>query len=131
MAINPLMTCNDCPACNSGNHHLCGTRELIGMRYPGAFAEQIMVPDANLTALTDHLSFSEAALAEPVAVAVRAVEIRRVPAQRRIRGSSSSAAPPSACLSRKASRGRASPRPMLSVAACWTISASPGYDLCE
>ena len=75
VAINPLMTCNDCPACDSGNHHLCGTRELIGMRYPGAFAEQVMVPDANLTALADHLSFSVAALAEPAAVAVRAVEI--------------------------------------------------------
>lgn len=75
VAVNPLMTCNDCPACDSGNHHLCGTRELIGMRYPGAFAEQVMVPDANLTVLADHLSFSEAALAEPAAVAVRAVEI--------------------------------------------------------
>ena len=51
VAINPLMTCNECPACNSGNHHLCGTRELIGMRHPGAFAEQVMVPDANLTVL--------------------------------------------------------------------------------
>ena len=75
VAINPLMTCNECPACNSGNHHLCGTRELIGMRHPGAFAEQVMVPDANLTVLADHLSFSEAALAEPAAVAVRVVEI--------------------------------------------------------
>ena len=34
-----------------------------------------MVPDANLTVLADHLSFSEAALAEPTAVAVRVVEI--------------------------------------------------------
>ncbi len=75
VAINPLMACNDCPACDGGNHHLCGSRELIGMRYPGAFAEQVMVPDANLTVLADHLSFSEAALAEPTAVAVRVVEI--------------------------------------------------------
>ena len=75
VAVNPLMTCHDCPACDSGNHNLCGTRALIGMRYPGAFAEQVMVPDVNLTVLADHLSFSEAALAEPTAVAVRAVEI--------------------------------------------------------
>ena len=40
VAIKPLMTCNDCPACNSGNDHLCGTRELIDMHYSGAFAEQ-------------------------------------------------------------------------------------------
>ena len=75
VAINPLMSCHDCDACDSGNHHLCASRELIGMRYPGAFAEQVMVPDGNLTPLADHLSFSEAALAEPTAVAVRVVEI--------------------------------------------------------
>ena len=75
VAINPLMTCNHCPACDSGNHHLCGMRKLIGMRYPGAFAEQVMVPDTNLTVLADHLSFSEAPLAEPAAVAVRVSEI--------------------------------------------------------
>ena len=36
-----------------------------------AFAEQVMVPDANLTVLADHLSFSEVTLAKPAAVAVR------------------------------------------------------------
>ena len=75
VAINPLMSCNDCDFCGSGNHHLCASRELIGMRYPEAFAKQVMVPDAKLTVLADNLSFSEAALAEPTAVAVRVVEI--------------------------------------------------------
>ena len=44
VAINPLMTCNDCPACNIGNHHLCGTRELIGMRYPGFLPDRQWCP---------------------------------------------------------------------------------------
>ena len=57
----------------SGNRHLCATRELIGMRYPGAFAEQVLIPDSNLTRLDDSLSFQNAALAEPLAVAVRTV----------------------------------------------------------
>ncbi|MGC6454761.1 MAG: alcohol dehydrogenase catalytic domain-containing protein [Candidatus Puniceispirillaceae bacterium] len=73
VAINPLMSCGTCQACTSGNRHLCGSRELIGMRYPGAFAEQVMIPDANLTRLDDSLSFQDAALAEPLAVAVRTV----------------------------------------------------------
>lgn len=73
VAINPLIACGDCPACASGDLHLCGTRELIGMRYPGAFAETVMVPDANLTRLDDSLSFDDAALAEPLAVAVRTI----------------------------------------------------------
>ncbi len=75
VAINPLMSCNDCDFCDSGNHHLCTSRELIGMRYPGAFAEQVMIPESNLTRLDDHLSFQDAALAEPLAVAVRTVGV--------------------------------------------------------
>ena len=37
VAINPLMTCGVCDRCTSGNEHLCPSRELIGMRVPGAF----------------------------------------------------------------------------------------------
>ena len=36
VAINPLMTCGDCDFCNSGDEHLCPSRELIGIRVPGA-----------------------------------------------------------------------------------------------
>ena len=75
VAINPLMTCGSCPACISGATHLCPSRELIGMRVPGAFAEQISVKTANLTVLPDHLSFARAALAEPLACAVHAVRL--------------------------------------------------------
>ena len=41
VAINPLMTCGDCDFCSSGDEHLCASRELIGMRVPGAFAEKL------------------------------------------------------------------------------------------
>ena len=75
VAINPLISCLECSDCLAGDHHLCSSRELIGMRYPGAFAEQVRVPDRNLTALDDSLSFEVAALAEPTAVAVRVVRL--------------------------------------------------------
>ena len=77
VAINPLVTCLDCGACRAGDIHLCGKRELIGMRYPGAFAEQLRIPDRNLTVIDDGLSFEAAALAEPTAVAVRTVGLTR------------------------------------------------------
>ncbi len=73
VAINPLMTCGDCDACNSGNEHLCPQRELIGMRVPGAFAEQVAINNKNLTPIADGLSFENAALAEPLACAVNSV----------------------------------------------------------
>ena len=75
VAINPLITCLDCPACHAGDVHLCASRELIGMRYPGAFAEQLRIPHRNLTPLEDGMAFEAAALAEPAAVAVRVVRL--------------------------------------------------------
>ncbi len=75
IAINPLMECGTCEACSSGNEHLCLDRELIGMRVPGAFAEKIAIAEKNIYPIPDHLSFQEAALAEPLAVCVHAVKI--------------------------------------------------------
>ena len=75
VAINPLMTCGDCASCNSGREHLCPERELIGMRVPGAFAEKVAIAERNLTVLPDHLSFAEAALAEPLACSVHGVRL--------------------------------------------------------
>ena len=51
------------------------TRELLGMRVPGGFAEQVAVNESNVTVIADHLTFDEAALAEPLACAVHAVRL--------------------------------------------------------
>jgi len=73
VAINPLMTCGICAACTSGNEHLCGKRELIGMRVPGAFAEKVAIDERNLSPIPNTLSSVDAALTEPLACAVNAV----------------------------------------------------------
>ncbi|MDC1382560.1 alcohol dehydrogenase catalytic domain-containing protein [Candidatus Puniceispirillum sp.] len=75
VAINPLMTCGDCIFCNNGNEHLCLKRELIGMRVPGAFSERLAIDVRNLNVIADNLSFTEAALVEPLACSVHAVRI--------------------------------------------------------
>ena len=75
VAINPLMTCGTCVCCVSGNEHLCAQRELIGMRVPGAFAEQVAITSQNLNVLPDDFSFVEAALAEPLACSLHAVRL--------------------------------------------------------
>jgi len=75
IAINPLMTCGVCDFCKSGREHLCEKRELIGMRAPGAFAEAVAIKEENIFPIPDHLSFDQAALAEPLAVCVHAVRI--------------------------------------------------------
>lgn len=74
VTINPLVVCGTCPACESGRSHLCPERQIISMPpRPGAFAQMVRIPERNLVAIPDHLSFIHAALAEPVAVAYHAV----------------------------------------------------------
>ena len=75
VAVNPLMVCSSCPYCLCGRDNLCPERELIGMRLPGAYAEQVAVADDNLYPVADALSSEDAALAEPLACAVHAVRL--------------------------------------------------------
>jgi len=75
VAVNPLMTCGACDFCTSGATHLCPERELIGMRVPGGFAQYVSVKTHNLTALSDNISLTNAALAEPLACSVHAMHL--------------------------------------------------------
>ncbi|MEM6974555.1 MAG: alcohol dehydrogenase catalytic domain-containing protein [Pseudomonadota bacterium] len=75
VAINPLMTCGRCAACRNGREHLCPNREMLGMRVPGAFAEAVVIAEANLKPLPDHLPDCAAVVAEPLAVAVHAARL--------------------------------------------------------
>ena len=75
VVLNPLMSCGNCLTCNAGMEHLCASRELLGMRLSGAFAQQVIINESNLTAISDNLQDSDAALAEPLACAVNAVQL--------------------------------------------------------
>jgi len=75
VAVNPLMRCGTCPACSSGAEHLCASRELIGMRVPGAFAEAVAVDTANLTVLPEEVNLADIALAEPLACALHTIHL--------------------------------------------------------
>ncbi len=75
-AVNPLVTCGECPQCRSGFQHLCATRQIISMPpRPGAFAEFVTVPERNIVLLPPGADLGKAALAEPIAVAWHAVRI--------------------------------------------------------
>src|SRR5690606_33602112 len=72
VAVAPNMGCGHRDLCVSGNTHLCEDYRAFGINMPGAFAEFLVVPEAairqgNVVAIPDHLSFEEAALAEPLA----------------------------------------------------------------
>ena len=64
------VTCGVCDACRSGNWRYCKEFEEIGFKRNGAYAEYIDVPVYGLVELPDGLPFTNAALAEPLGVAL-------------------------------------------------------------
>jgi len=80
--VNPLIACGHCDYCEGGRANLCEKRELIGMYRPGAFAERIAVPAKNLIAVPEGMDAAHAALTEPAATAVHAVNLAAKAAHR-------------------------------------------------
>lgn len=72
-AVFPLLPCMKCEACQIGEYAQCNDYNYFGSRCDGGFAEYIAVPLWNLVMVPDSLSYEEAAMAEPAAVAVHAL----------------------------------------------------------
>ena len=75
VVLNPLVTCGSCADCQGGRSNLCRSRELIGMRLQGAFAEQVALPARNLIPVPDGMDPAVAALTEPCATAWHALAL--------------------------------------------------------
>ena len=69
----PLVSCGACPRCREGRPNVCPTRRLMGMDFPGGFAEAFTIPATQLRRPPDALDDLTAALAEPLANAVHVV----------------------------------------------------------
>lgn len=65
--------CGRCAACLSGNRQLCRQLAVMGLMMDGALAEAVNVPASMCAELPDGLPDEAGALAESLAVAVRAV----------------------------------------------------------
>jgi len=75
VAGNPLAGCGSCRLCTAGQENLCPRRTLIGIHHPGAFADLVAAPAANLRALPDGVTARAGALVEPLANGVHAVRL--------------------------------------------------------
>ncbi len=73
VVVNPLASCGHCDHCLGGRANLCLQRDLIGMYRPGAFAEQLTIGADQLLPVADGMPAEEAALTEPAATAVHAI----------------------------------------------------------
>ncbi len=82
VTFDSMISCGRCHFCRRGRINLCDNRRVLGVscaefRQDGAFAEYVAVPRHIVFALPESVSFEQAAMVEPVSVAVHAA--RRVP----------------------------------------------------
>jgi L-iditol 2-dehydrogenase len=83
VTFDSTVFCGSCPFCRRGEINLCDRREVLGVscgeyRRAGAFAEFVAVPERIAHRLPPSLSFAEAAMLEPTAVALHAVAVSQV-----------------------------------------------------
>ena len=83
---NPVIACQDCPACRAGSQENCANRRVIGVdpTISAAFAELILVPSGNVVLLPDDLPPEYGALVEPLAVGFHAARRGGVAAEDRV-----------------------------------------------
>ncbi|HYZ79806.1 MAG TPA: alcohol dehydrogenase catalytic domain-containing protein [Solirubrobacteraceae bacterium] len=84
VAVLPFAQCGSCDACLAGNEQVCPSAVPngvgLGTGRPGAYAERLVVDERMLFALPDQVSDRAGTLVEPLAVAVRAVDVAELPA---------------------------------------------------
>ena len=80
VGVFPLIPCHECAPCKQQSFEMCRNYSYLGSRRNGGFAEYVAVPVDNLLELPGGVSYEEAAMLEPMAVAVHAM--RRIPWQK-------------------------------------------------
>lgn len=78
VGIFPLIPCRNCQQCQRGHYEMCSNYDYLGSRRDGGFAEYVSVPIWNMIPLSDNISFTSAALLEPLAVALHAVKMGNI-----------------------------------------------------
>lgn len=73
VGVFPLIPCGECAPCRKKQYEMCRHYNYLGSRCDGGFAEYVAVPVWNLIELPGGVAFEEAAMLEPMAVAVHAI----------------------------------------------------------
>jgi 2-desacetyl-2-hydroxyethyl bacteriochlorophyllide A dehydrogenase len=74
VAVDPNVVCGTCRWCRMGRPNLCLSLTPIGVGRPGAAAEYVAVPARNALPVKEAMGHGIAALIEPLACALHAVE---------------------------------------------------------
>jgi len=75
VAIEPILYCGRCTLCLSGRYNLCQKGAYMGMSAQGCFADLMAVPEKNIHGIPENVSYEEAAILEPVALALNTFDL--------------------------------------------------------
>jgi len=75
VVVEPLISCGECKSCKNGLTHVCRRLGLYGIDASGGMAHYVALPPEVLHAVPDGVDPRTATLAEPLAVAVHAVDL--------------------------------------------------------
>jgi (R,R)-butanediol dehydrogenase/meso-butanediol dehydrogenase/diacetyl reductase len=73
VVLEPLLSCGECKPCKNGFDHVCENLKLLGVETDGGFAQYFVAPIQRLYKISSAVTDQQAALAEPLAVAVHSV----------------------------------------------------------
>lgn len=75
VAIDPAMPCFNCDQCLSGRSNTCRNLKFLGVpgQSAGLLSEYIKMPENSCIPVSDKLSYDEAAISEPLAIGLYAV----------------------------------------------------------
>lgn len=75
VGVFPLKPCFNCTSCKTGKYEMCENYDYLGSRCDGGFAQYVKVPIWNIIELPNNVSYEEAAMLEPAAVAIHALRM--------------------------------------------------------
>ena len=80
IAIEPAMPCYECDQCLSGRPHTCRNLSFLGCpgQADGSLSEYIVMPEHSCFPIPDQMTYDQAAISEPLAIGVYAVN-RSIP----------------------------------------------------
>jgi len=79
VAVEPILACQTCSYCRSGQYNLCRARVLLGAYHAGGLAEHVVVPAYGLYRLPDGVDFETGALPPTVSTTTSTLPRFRLP----------------------------------------------------
>ena len=75
VCVDPNRLCGGCSYCLEGIGHFCERMTGYGTTVNGGFAEYCVVPQTQVYPVADHITFAQAAMAEPVSCCLHGIDL--------------------------------------------------------